>query len=462
MIDLLRDSCVSLISESLNRPVWSHAGVNKSTRRAAILALGADGDSFLKPLTQEDKWTSEGAVSMSDMVSFGIKPSECSGEVRKYWREVSFSKFSRRGEEYLSHPLFMAMMFSKLLEDREEADRLFAYYESLPDQTSWGDFWSATWVPPYKPSDFGRGVYSTPKEGDSVSMICWFDNEQIERSFDVSQGLHNYDNLAGVILRAGSTMSLSPRADRGLLRVMLNSGSRPHYPTVTHLARLASKSGFEMALQRVSGSKLSLGIVRRDSPSELMVKGLRTVSSMKEDAIITFSALYGRSPTTEEIQQVRGSGLINLLYYMPWDILEEMLDAGSEKIRAKTLPHLDMLAGEKRYCLQKHTKRATLLPYAGVEKGRPARVTANTSVDDWKAVYSGLARQYSKSRKLREELKTLTGDPAVAIASLLPAFKAAEQEVVERVLRHHPKFKEIKDLLNGFEEPTSDPNSLIL
>lgn len=459
----MHDSCTSIISECLNRTTY---GSNPGTQKATWLALGLEWEKMLRPLYAQG--TSRIAMnSDAQVIAYGLKPSEWSSagfEAKSYdqIRQSGVTSFAYRGEKFVPHPLFLALMFSKIIGDQDEAAHFFAKYEALPVEMNNGrlhDFWNPTWIPPYKPADFGRSPYKLPRAADSVSMLAWFDPKFIESMFTQTQSVFSFDNITNTVLRSGATMSLAERADRAMHQGW-NSNGRLNYAILTTVVRLTTQLRAETLLSSTTGVKQALGIVRRDTPSPLMVKGLRAVTGMTEEGVRTFSALYGRAPTISEIREVRGSGLINVLYYMPWDILEVLLEEDSSTLRAMTLPHMSALDGDKRHCLQRHDRRVVLLPYAGVEKGPPPRVSDKTNVDDWEKVFRGLATQYQRSKKARDELTEIAGDPAVAVTALLPRFGAIGKVEVDRILKHHPRFEQLEAVAARVTEPTDNPDHL--
>lgn len=463
MNDLLKDSCSALLSESTRHHGY---GVMSSIHRAAWLANGLQWKEVLDPHYVQGQKPTTNVESEGALVSFGIHPKDwrASGfECPTFDNMRSDGSYAYRGGQFLSHPLYLGMMFTKLLNDPETGRWFLERHKELPPKTNSGsmytNFWKPSWIPPFKPGDLGVTGGVKPTNHDNISMLAWFDKLEVSHLMRDVTGI-GVEDVAGVVSALRIDLSLVEAAE-ARLHQWWTSSSRLPYAMMAQMLRLTSQLRAETRLSTAKGVRAGFGIVRTDTTEELMVRGLRAISGMTEDGISTFSALYGRPPTLEELRSVGGSGLINILYYMPWDIIEVLLEEDSSALRARTLPHLGALTGEKRHCLQRHNNRTTLLHYAGVEAGPPTRVTDKTNSSDWMKVYSGLAKQYKRSVSIRTELAKIEPDPTVALVAILHRFGGCSREAADRILKHHPAFEKLKDLAATITEPTCNPDHLV-
>lgn len=468
MNDLLRDSCSALLSEAMRYPSFGAMYTKDAVHRAAWLACGTKWLEVLEPHYVEGQKPAPPTPEHEGVIAaFGIHPRDwlAGGSPCPRYDEIrSDGNFAWRGGHFLSHPLYLGMMFSKLLNSPTDGQWFFDRHAELPQKLDSGAmysyFWKPTWIPPFTPADLGISTILQPTHHDNISMMAWFDRKKVVEMLKNASGV-GVEDVAKVASVLGTKLDVVDPADAALLR-WWNSTSRLPYESMAQMLRLTSQLRAETRLEVAKGVRAGFGIVRVDTTREFMIRGLRAVAGMTEDGIETFSALYGRSPTISELRAVGGAGMINILYYMPWDFLEPLLDDDASTLRAMTLPHLKALDGLKRHCLQNHEKRAKLLHYAGLEPGPPVRVTDKTNSSDWKKIYGGLATQYRQSRAARVGLEQLEPDPTIRLVSVLPRFGACSPGASDRILRHHPAFDKIKNLTSTITEPTWNPDHLVI
>jgi hypothetical protein len=449
---LLRDSCLALLAQP---------GGTAQFQKIGLLACGSEWAHVISSVSATKTCEVE---SYAVSVAHGVKPSELYGrlkprplvnvlETNRYYRAAYRSAF-------ISHPLHLSLAFSELLNDREEGDWLLQEYQEAGDADKYrgSDFLSVSWIPPYTPESTGRTPFAKPKCIDNISFIAWFDKNS------VSELVSNVDSsfiaeAANVSVHLSRPLDLSIPAWAALSSHW--GHARPDYNWVTDLLRLVRPHKAHALLDNAVGVRRSFGITRDDATPRQMTHGMRSIAGMTEEAREAMSRLYGRAPTISEIKAVRGGGIVDLLYYMPWVLLENVLKEHSSDLRALTLPHLQHLTGSKRYLLQDHDRRAKLRAYAGREAGDRITVTPNTTTSDWSKVFTGLVNQYQASRSLRNRLLEACQDPVVAAVALMAKFEILDKNLVERVLRHHRNFRRISEVANQATEVITDPDNLV-
>ena len=463
MNNLLRDSCSALLSEALRSSTY---GTVTGVHRASWFSSGPQWMDVVVPHHVEGFKTMTEPDHDATLVAYGIHPRDwvAAGLVRRRFHEPKFDgNYVYRGGVFLSHPIYLGMAFTKMLGDPEGGRWFLEDHAKLPQTHSAGltsAFWKPSWIPPFGLADLGLTQPLAPGPNDNVSMMALFDKKEIS-SLLLNRGTGvNVEDIAQVAVVLNAPLHLADAASSALGR-WWTSSSRLPYAFMAQMLRMVPVFRAEQLLNDVKGVRQGLGIARMDTPRELMIRGLRAVSGMAEDGIYTFSALYGRSPTISELQALGGSGLINILYYMPWDFLELLVEGDASALRAMTLPHLGALDGLKRHCLQNHNKRAKLLHYAGREAGIPSRVTDKTTSADWLRVYAGLTKQYRRAAELRAALSAVEPDPVIRLVAVMPRFGVATKESVERVMRHHPAYQRISELTANIVEPTWSPDHLV-
>lgn len=451
----------------LQRAVYEH---DKGVPLWAVLSAGVGWKhEILAAYKEIADYKLEGmSLSLGEIVSLGAKPFFAPRDIElldSHWM--------------LSHPINLAAMFGRCLNDPNTGQMLLDSYVDLygsfnqaldelnsrrssnripyrVKNTSTKPFWVPSWVAP-------------PPESCGLTLKTPF---EACRSF-TSLSLHAYLELDGVasdishaFIEACAMASSSRKLKIAItqhamkqLAVNFEKGA-PAYGHLATLLRVVPRETAETRMAGAKGVRQILNICRRDSRPEAMKLGLQVLGT--SPAIKECSALYGRAPTVEELMTLRSKSLLNVVYHLPLTILHEVLDepGAAAAIRAKLFMEIGNDPDRIRECLIPHNYRVQLAPYPF--EASTLKLPGGTTVADWDRVFGGLARTYLDSKRFRKELwRLVPNHPATRLAfcSWSTGRRKTEPALI-KLLGTHPKFDELEGLVKSTVEPTLDTGEL--
>lgn len=455
---------------------------NKKAECALTAALLTEGYDYQRAI--EDVWvplsTGDQAPNQmlrwDEVVVLGLHP------VKAFGSGVSISF---RGGNYgsenpdLAHPLNIALMFARHLKDLDSANLCVIEYGEIVRSLSlrhqkagsgaapkYGGnafrehdhsnrFWTPSWYSP-NPADDGLllRLDKPDTQFDNIALIGWFSTAGIEHVLASHGGKPEVLAEAAAYIGRDAKSALSAAAARELTRLW-NGNRQPAYDHLASLLRLCSRGVAEARIGEAKGVRRMLGICRRDTPTTHMQMALAEIATSGKAGEV--SALYGRAPTVDELVKVRSQGIVQILYLMPYTLLQEVLEESraEERLRARLLLELGSADTERlRSAFSDHAGRATLRPYPLVDEPpeRPVSST-ETTTHDWDEVFSKMAEQYARSVHFRDHLKALVPEPAVRVTLAMQIY--APDERLWTVLRTLPRWGEINDLIKGMSPPTA-------
>lgn len=388
--------------------------------------------------------------------------------------------------ELLGHPLNIATMFAKFLNDQYSARlcvRAFrqiakVIHDGVPhhdvhnnkenpweqarfyrydDRYRYFGFWTDSWVCP-DPRKYGLEDSLVEAEGADLFMayplLSWYSKSAAEaqarsKHWGSSTALPNMARAMQIaelphapsVLAVAATACIKERWE----------DVRPDYAVLTALLRTTPGSVAATYLSRATGTKAVLKICLNRATRDQMTEGLSALAQRGE-WIRHLSGFYGRAPTVSELCGLRAKRLIDVLYFMPSAILQEVLeeDDAAERLRARLLREVQSADPTMlRAALTQHDKRAALVPYPFLSAPTPISV-GNTKDNEWDLVYGELAARYSMAIALRSKLTEIIPDEMVRVAAILATAEATPAQPILRVLQTAPNWEEAQALIKAF------------
>lgn len=382
-----------------------------------------------------------------------------------------------RSPHELCHPLNVALMFARHVKDLATAEACVAEYHSIinchskryaqpfgPSRyaaSAFNDggghrFWSDRLLISPDPAKDGLTMKIKPDMGfDFISLLGWFSDQGKEQLLTAGGDpvtLSRAAKLLGVDMKR----EIARIANAGL-RERWRAQRQPNYVYLADLLRLASRSVAEHILDKETGTRSVLGICRIDARQKHMMEGLsQLVNSPTE-----LHKLYGRAPTVEELTGLRTKNLTRLLYLMPYQLLETVLNEedAEVRLRARLLRELgEADPAEMRAALDRHPARVELRPYPYIDPSPdlPAQLHTKLTTRSWDTVFSAMARRYQGSLNMRKELQALVPDPSVRCCIALLVLQQKPNPHLEPMLANLPNWAEIAALLQRTPRPIAD------
>lgn len=458
---VIEQAAIQLLRDRVNQ--YSHEPL-PGTWNAALLILGSRAN--------------------SEMAAFGLK---CAGYAREFSTLVLLGihpvdavdaglgvrdPTSNLSSDLLaSHPLHLASMFGDVLGDRVAATRMYDEYLKMRkafDGTDRNDHkrygstvgykspltWHNTWTPPIGAAGLGLPALEFHEVLDNVHLVLWYQDGLFRRLTERLGSAHELEKLAHISQVYGmrwheEICAASFAASRRHLLDAKAGGFR--YLEFSNYVRLCSNDQARDVLSKLKGARKVLGVVRSDATSDEMVTGLRALTQAAEDVQKTLLKRLGRAPTTKELAKVSGRGLVNLLYLMPWEILEPLVEESAAKLRVMLMPHLGSAPLTiLTDCLLPHKGRVSRAPDVSNPKDSPVLEPPGK----WSEVFGHLGNTYTRAQRVRQDLLDITGSAPVSILAALDATQASTQST-KALIAAHPKHAEIDEALRGY---TVSPN----
>jgi hypothetical protein len=386
------------------------------------------------------------------------------------------------GGPLLSHPLNVALMFARHLNDPVQAKRCIEEYveivgelrdkdmkreNSPPRRKKYAQgpvgslnqqaFWTPSWIGP-DPEKHGLTYkIESPFGGfDNISLIGWFSPEGIARTLNVASP--NIQVLSDSVKFAGKDAEdVLQAVARKRAAEKWNQSGKVDYENLFLLVRLMDRASAQSRLNEAKGVRAVLNIGRRDAYPDQMKIGLAALSQSSD--VKSLSSYFGRAPTMKELTSIRGKGFVDVLYHLPWVLLEEVLaeEDADRDLRARLLRDLVGADTERlRNALANHGHRAELKPYPLLDPPTPRTVSysSKTTTYEWDKVFRELSSRYTAAIEYRKTLRELTEDAYVsAVATTLIYHR---NNLITDLLKDHPNWEKILNLTQSFAAPTTN------
>lgn len=237
--------------------------------------------------------------------------------------------------------------------------------------------------------------------------------------------------IADTLERSGRDTSVLQQAAMKHLRRSTESATASHsFRQYGELAMLLKHCERD-ALLAFIGEKIKhkrahavLGVAVPDPSSEIMIHGIRALCGVGCFDSMRYMA---RSPTIEELQKCRIKGLMNVLWRMPWPIIEPLVQANEGDLRSLLLKEAPENLDKARQVFSDHQDRIKLATdNIGETKDKP--------FGDFAAFKHGIRSRYTAAQRLHQELKRL--DPEVATVLFMDHLVPVPHLAEVRVLRN--------------------------
>jgi hypothetical protein len=478
--DLIRSTCAAYVDSKLrgrtlsSSPAW--------IQHSALLTEGYD---FMVPINAA--WVEEKYETRVDpqfrwdvLTVLGLHPVEAFDKgvpVR-----IAVSGDYNETNPDLAHPLNVGLMFARHLNDKVSADLCIAEYPTIIEdlkhredtkrvsrykKKNFGNennqhlhigsrFWTPSWYSP-DPAESGISfrIEKPHAAFDNVGMVSWFSDQAMQAALEVGGQVEKMADVAAYLGR-NAKHHLEGSAARKLATAWSRNG-RIAYDDIAIYMRLARRDEVERRLRDAKGVRSVLGIVRRDTPRDLMISGLSQLAQMD---VKDLSGLYGRAPTVSELVAVRSHGLVKILFCMPYVLLKEVLEEeGAEQmLRARLISELGKDTEILRNALADHGGRVELKPYPLLDPPIPQKVSSsnNTTTFDWDLVFGKMAERFRLAVAFRMTLRELVDDPVVRVACAAKLFD--NNPHVTKALEQLPNWDRVEDLLKRMPVPSTSPD----
>ena len=492
--DIIRDACHVFLNASMGEYVrrssyYASDPVNSRLLQCAALAAGTRAFDVLRALhiprrAGETVDPNMMRLTWEGYLKVGVHPVHARERGMPIVVRLSASS-SGDPNELLGHPLNAAIMFAKFLDDQYSARLCVGAFHQLvgvlgagiPHQNSlnrenlWDQeclyrrddryrqfgFWTDSWACP-DPRKHGLGDALVEDKNAQIFMayplMSWY-SEDTARDLARSKhwgGPSGIENMARAMQIAQLPHAPKVLGDAATECIKDRwEDIRPHYELLVTLLRLMPAAGAAEYLAKASGAKAVLNICLGRATRDQMTSGLSAMAQRGE-WIRHLSSFYGRAPTVSELCGLRAKKLVDVLYYMPAAMLQEVLeeDSAAERLRARLLREVQTADPTMlRASLMLHDKRAALADYPLLGVPKPISIR-NTKDNEWDAVYGQLAVRYSMATALRARLTELIPDELVRITAVLAIADAAQAQPILNVLRTMPNWEEAQTLITSF------------
>lgn len=474
---------VSVVENACRVYLGGQGTATSASVLGAFIAAGLDAPSIL----EQCSWRQGSSEKMTwaDYIRAGIHPVDAAN----HGLAVKVDLTSRtNGSHMWGHPLNLAMMFMRLMGDEVSARRCIAAFDeivtALESGTAWGYRTDESRRPPTvwdNTAHFNRGDrYSVDLFYDEVDCVCpdpaalgkfdelktiymnfsllaWYADNAIKKLLDYRVLSYKDIQRACHALESAGT----PNARR-LLEPVVNQmlsrrwdEKRLEYDEITYLLRVLPPAQAAARVGAARGARALFGIALRGADSASMSKGLSALAQ-QHDHIRTLSSLYGRAPTVRELCSLRAKKLVEILFYMPQPLIDEVLeeDQAGERLRARLLREVGTADPTLfRSALTRHDGRATLDPYPALEEqvAQPPTLIDHSpkAHKEWDAIFGELALRYVSAQTFRAELERLLPNKYIRVAATL-AKTSSPNSFLVHILETMPEWPEVSGLLDGF------------
>lgn len=485
--EIIKNACAMFLDGKLAQMTKPYGqAADPTVYTMALLASGVTATWALK-YVREDAPIDGLQVPWEVYVKSGVHPVEAMR--RQMPIIVRLSSDGGEPNELLGHPLNVAMMFAKFMDDKASAEQCVVahkqireaiangqphhYDPAVAQQNPWenpklyryGDryrffkFWTDSWVCP-DPRKYGLEdllLESSPTDVFSAyPLFAWYTKEAARTAAkDHAWGsVDGLERVARAMRVAGIDHVQEVLSD--VAAEMLKSrweDTRPEYAHLALLLRLSPKEMASSYVDKATGTKAVLGICLNGATRGQMGAGLSALAQQSSDYVAYLSKLYGRAPLVSELCALRAKKLVDILYYMPSSLLKEVLeeDEAAERLRARLLREVQTSDPTKlRAALIEHDKRASLTPYAtvGSENAPIVDVWSESRDTEWDVIFGELAHRYTAAIAFRARLSSLIRDQTTRVAALVAM--SDKSAPMLKMLQLLPNWEEVDALIKNF------------
>ena len=491
MNDIVSNACHvflngKLSEQRLGRKTWQPP--DTSIYQSAVLATGTSAMDVLRrafvPLSEADSLDLEyNRLTWEEYVRAGVHPVRAREAGLPIIVRLS-AQADNDPNELMGHPLNLAVMFAKFLDDHQSAAECVRAYSQIaqtlkmgvplsdsPDRPNpWEQasvyrynerhsqfgFWTHSWICP-DPREYGLEDLLVSDSGGTFMSYALFSWYAEEAALTKVSGSHwgGSDALERLVkaLHVSGVSYAAKILEQAALTCIKNrwDDTQPQYERLAMFIRAMTRADASARIASATGAKATLGICRKDSTKDQMTAGLSALAQ-RGDWIKHLSSLYGRSPSVSELCGLRAKRLVDVLYYMPMSMLKEVLeeDQAVERLRARLLREVQtadptMLRG----VLSDHDKRAKLAPYPLLTEPH-GDLVGNTGTKDteWDVVFCEMAARYQMAVAFRSKISELMPDELIRVTAVLSA-KEPNHPIV-KILSTDPSWEEVSALIKGF------------
>lgn len=330
-----------------------------------------------------------------------------------------------------------------------------------PQYYSWASnyTWGPTFLNPVDPAEYGLEKQPAPRNhSEPAALVKWFAPDPHYTPIhsvthaEVAWGIARWSEDDGVARHA-----------RDWARQAAQHISYRRQATGGSLGLVARILGAEEVREHPKLQKGKPAVVQAmvpDAGRTMMVKGLRAMTHLVDDSVRDCVPHLGRSPTIDEIEKVKGAGLISVLYFMPWELLRPLIDEHQTRLTAHLAQFLrDDNIVRFQNCLRDHNHRMARHRDKLNTPFRPGtgvgwRTEVTYTMEDWERFYLRVIAERRYQLAVRRELSKVLGedDLPYAFLYLLSRVEEGRDELVG-IAQSYERFEELDRILSGYMPP---------
>ncbi len=329
--------------------------------------------------------------------------------------------------------------------------------------------WMAMPTCPVSARDHGIDKLSFDRSFDHVGFAGWFKVSTLASLFEDASSIHNVVMMQRVVQVLGDDLRhATTRSTVKFVRKELRS-ARTSYHDVAVALRAADAQGRRSAMNSAEGAATACWALLPDASEEEMSRGLQQIARNSEGSRNEALQALGRTPFAEELLSIRSKGIVDVLYMMPWELLEPTASDPEQATRlsgrmAKYLKTRDIDTIKSLLIDHKDRLAPLKLPPPLVHGSVPSPETTR---------WAEVAHDVEYCREYNEEVRSrlldiADGDQEVATLFALCAKRSANQWTVQRLLtpsimeliEQHPGFSQLLERPDDYLAIFADPNKI--
>ncbi len=429
-----------LVETALKSALRSYVAVKSDeVVQAALVAVGARGISYLQELIQKMPNMSpvDKMHSVPHLIVHGVHPFDA----RQNGIVISESR-----PHILHHHLHYVCMFQLIGNERAEAAAMHTDYlvqreiilnadNKVKDwYERWKNIWSSPKVPPMLPRDLAVVPIPFNDYVDLQTFVGWYTEDSIQSSLRTDAASPHAVPLAIDLMNKFG-------ADESFIDAIRLKALGDLYEILKRKSRQKSSMSEAVLLYRAldhdrardvanddtfKGQYVALLCTRETCTEAEMVMSLRlmTTSEPTRAALLKY---LGRAPSFDEIKSVKGSGVVDILYEMPWNLLQPLLEKHENEVRGLLLRHVSMTERMTNCLSNNHTRAVAPEPWS-----------AEQAVASWYKTFRPIYRSYRRHKDLRTQLALTNTSEAVRIAAVLTRLVTSGPDDLESLIRQVP------------------------
>jgi hypothetical protein len=482
---VLTEMALHLVEERLvSRRIPSYH-TSKPLLARTLMALGPQAfRSVCDELGQDGAAGRPQPLSWKNLLLAGVHPVE----YRKHG--FYYENPAHQNSHGLFHPYSVASIFLRQ-QKRGEALQVLDEYDLIKttykedkarsyrniNSTLFGTgFWRSshdnTWAPSYflpiNPKDHGIPV-SDKSPFDTYTHLLWLTDEAVSTiigEITTPTRLYNMSTLTAFLHKPELLHRVQKGSRRAFRRLLRRSANRKHtYSDMCRMVKLMSVEDAEEELSQLRGARVAIGLVKSDLNKKQALKALRKLCAVSIDNAKVIMRHMEYVPSVAELTKVRSKSLPQILYYMPYEILEQSW--ANEEERGQLKLHVsrwleDVDLDTLQNCLVDHDRRLKCSTQEEVRPHFKVGTRKNETVvylDDWDRAADVVWEKYRTCTKLREELDQYHwGLVLFAVLYLHDDVAPHMTKIAEK----HPAWSEVLSIAEGFSDPVDYTNAYLL